>query len=235
MEKDEKIEGFPFLQTLFLHRKEILTGTASIIGGFILLIAYFQSGPKANTYALAEIAYAEWEAAPQDESLYQKMKKAIHQVPALEKKYEAGMAQKLLDVEKTDEALKLAHSSLDRVKEETPFHAAYARNSLLIEQGEYQDALEKAVQLKEQMNHSFDLSRLSGDRLMGGSLLYIHNLLRIACLQQQLQNRPGEKAAWEELEKFLVAKTPLTDLVMGSFSEKQIDLTNYIAERKKHL
>lgn len=235
MNEESKDKAFPFLQILLLRKREILTGTASVIAGVILLIAYFQSGPKATAYAEAEIVYSQWEATPQNEELYDKMRRSLLQVPALGKKYEATIAQKLLDVEKTEEAMKLAHRSLDRIKEETPFHAAYARNSLLIEQGAYQDALERAVQLKEQMNNAFDLPRMLENRLAGGGLVYVHNLLRIACLQQELKNKPGEKAAWEELEKFIESKSPLADMVLGSFSDRKIDLTHYIAERKKQL
>ena len=46
-----------------------------------------------------------------------------------------------LDVERTEEALKLAGKSLARVKDEVPYHTAFASGSLLIEQGAYQEAL----------------------------------------------------------------------------------------------
>jgi len=69
----------------------------------------------------------------------------------------------------------------------------------------------------------------------GGSLLYVHNLLRIACLQQELKNRPGERAAWEELENFLQTDTQIAHTLLGSFSEKEVNLSQYITERKKTL
>ncbi len=226
----------PLIQQFFFFRKkEFLVGASSVIAGIIILIAYFQSGPTARAYASAEIAYSNWEAAPEDEELYQKMKEAIRKVPALERKYEAFIAQRLLDGEKTSEAIQLANHSLNRIKQDTPFHASYALASLMIEQGAYEEALDKALQLKDQMEHFFDLSSLTGDRLVGGSVLYAHNLLRIACLLHQLQNRAGEKAAWEEFENFIKKKNPASDLVLGSFSDKQIDLNSFITERKKNL
>ncbi len=224
-----------WLQTVISRKKEFLIGAASVLAGIGILIGYFQSGPSAKVYADAQAAFADWEASPEDDALYLKMKEAIRKVPAIEKKYEAVIVQKLLDSSKTEEALALANRSLTRSKSETPFHAAFGENSLLIERGAYQEALEKTVKLKEQMESSFDISLLAGERLVGGSLLYAHNLMRIACLQQQLNNHPGEKAAWEELESFIQGGTPLGDLVRANFSEKRIDLANYIADRKKQL
>lgn len=225
----------PFLQSLYFRRKEVLIGAASVIAAIGILIVYFQMGPNANAYATAEMAYSKWNASSMDEELYSKMKEAIRKVPALEKKYEAAIAQSLLDGEKVDEAMAMAKRSLGRIKEDIPFHAAFAQNSLMIEQGAYQDALEKAVQLKERMLQAFNVEEFSGNRYAAGSLLYAHNLLRIACLHEKLNNRHGEKAAWEELEGLIQKQSIVSDLLLASFSEKQIDLNAFIAERKKHL
>lgn len=217
------------IQNLNEQRKQIIVGTTAVLAGVTILISYFQSGPNALSYAQAEAAVAQWEASPQDDGLYQSMVDALKSVPSLQKKYEPTIAQNLLNTEKIDQALIMANRSLCRVKEDVPFHATYAQTSLLIEQGSFQKALEDAVALKEQMGDSY-LSDLKG-----GSLLYAHNLLRIACLHQELNNRPGEKAAWEELEAFLQTKTHASQLLLSSFSEKEIDLTQYINERKKSL
>lgn len=218
-----------WIQNLSERKKQIAVGSASVIAGVAILIGYFQSGPNALSYAAAEAAFSSWDASPQDDQLYQSMQEAIRSVPALQKKYEASIAQKLLNTDKINEALVMANRSLNRVKDDAPFHMTYAETSLLIEQGGFQQALENAVALKEQMGNSFLTEQ------KGGSLLYVHNLLRIACLQQQLKNRPGEKAAWEELESFLQTDTRLAHTLLGSFSEKQVNLTQYITERKKTL
>ena len=214
-----------FLQNVTEQKKRIAIGSAAVIGGVALLIAYFQSGPTPMTYAQAEDSFIKWEASPQDENLYQEMRKAMRSVPILGKKYEAAIAQKLLNTDRLSDALKIAAHSLDRVKDETPFHANYARNSLLIEQGNYQQALENAVTLKENMG-------AFAKHIGPGSLLYAHNLLRIACLQQELKNRHGERAALEELETFISANKQMSELVIESFSE---NLIQYIAERKRVL
>ncbi len=227
--------GSVFFQNLLFRKKEILASSAALVAGIVFLIVHFQTGPSAMTYARAEEVFAKWEASPADGSLYRDLREAVRKVPTLRAKYEAVMAQRLLDVKKIDEALEMANQSLIRVKDETPFHSEFAHTSLLIAKGAYQEALEKAVALKEQIGSFFDVKSLGGDHLVGGSILYAHNLVRIACLQQELKNRPGEKAAWEELEGFLREGTPVADAILNNFSEKQLDLTQYIAERKKHL
>ena len=223
------LKPIDWVQSISEKKKQILTGTLSVIGGVAILIGYFQSGPSAMNYALAEEAFSEWRASPNDDQLYENMKGAISALPALQKKYESAIAQKLLNTDKIDEALAMANRSLNRVKGEVPFHATYAGTTLLIEQGRFQQALENAVALKEQMGSSF----LTENK--GGSLLYVHNLLRIACLQQELQNRPGEKAAWDELEKFIQTEARSAKTLLSGFSEKKINLNQYIEERKKAL
>jgi hypothetical protein len=211
------------IRTFVEQKKEWMVGSLAVFAGIAILVIYFQSGPSATAYAQAEAAYSKWEAAPQDETLYHQLQESLRKVPSLEKKYEAAMAQKLLNTEKLDEAITLAHRSLARVHDEAPLHSLYARTSLLIEQGDYQQALQDAVSLKEKLLQE-----------SSQSLLFAHNLLRIACLQQQLKNRPGEKAAWEELESYLKTSA-FADLLLDNFTQKQVDLTQYIASRKKSL
>jgi chaperonin cofactor prefoldin len=224
-------ETFSFLR---FQDKRWATASVAFCAGIVVLIVYLQSGPKPEAFAAAEEAVSRWEAS-QNEVSYQEMKRALSQVPALEKKYEAVIAQKLFAGDQISEALELAHRSLSRVREDAPFHVAYGETTLLIEQGDYQDALEKSVGLKEQMAKERDWGQMEGEWLTGGTLLYAHNLLRIAFLQQELKNNPGEKAAWDELESFLKKKENLASLVIGNFQEKGLDLSNYIAERKKQL
>lgn len=216
-----------FIQNLINQKKRIVIGFGSVFTGTVLLLGYFRSGPDALSYAKAESAFSEWEASPENDQLYAAMQHAIGTVPSLKKKYEGAIAQKLLNTDKINEALVMAQRSLQRVKGEIPFHSAYAETSLLIQQGNCQKALENAVALKEQMGNVSELK--------AGALLYAYNLLRIACLQQELKNRPGEKASWEELESFLGKNRDLSNVFMGSFSQKSATLSQYIAERKQSL
>lgn len=222
-------------EKFLLDKRRYLTAVGAFVAGAMVLIVYGQSGPSQNHYLDAEIAYEKWAASPEDSHLLENMQLALQKVPLMGPKYEAIIAQTLInrakDKEATDKAISLALKSLGNLSEAVPFHAAYAKNSLKIEQGAYQEALEQAVSLKEEMKKSCDLERFKEESLPPGSLLYVYNLIRIACLQQKLENRPGEKAAWEELEGFLTTSQP----VVNNFREKGVDLTHYIAERKKQL
>ncbi len=223
------IESAEFIHLLSEHKRQIAIGTLSVIAGSMLLIGYFQSGPDALSYAEAESLFSKWQEAPLDDRLYASMKEALRSVPALERKYEAAIAQKLIIADQIDDALLLANRSLNRVKEDVPYHANFAETSLLIEQGGFQEAFEWAISLKEKMAKAFS------EEEIGKSLLYLHNLLRIACLQQELGNRPGELAAWNELESFMKMHREISQILIHTFSQAKVDLTHYIAERKKSL
>lgn len=223
---------------LLEEKKNISLGLLALVITLGAWIGYSQSGPTVQQYVAAQDAFAQWKHSPQEEALYQKAQKAMQKLPLLQAKYESAFAQKLLDLKKTAEAMPLAHQSLKRVHQETPFHAAFAAGSLLIEQGEYQEALEQTVALKEALAHFLETQQIASDSLRGGTVLYAHALIRIACLQQQLQNSPGEKVAWEEVEAFLQGKpekNELANLVLKGFTDSHIDLSVYLQERKKQI
>lgn len=226
-----------FLSLNWFADKRWITSAAAALAGVTLLIYYFQAGPKAPDFAQAETLVAKWTSVPDDNSLFQEMSKALRKVPALQKRYEPIIAQKLMEGGKGAEALQIAYRSLDPAREEIPYHSHFAETTLLIEQREYQKALERAAVLKEKMVRECDVEAFSGARLIGGSVLFAHNLLRIACLQQELDNKPGELAAWQDLEAFLRKneKSPTSMLLVSSFHERGLDLTDYIAERKIQL
>ena len=117
---------------------------------------------------------------------------------------------------------------------EAPFHADFSKATLLIERGEYQEALEKAVCLKQTLALQKEGLRALQPRQ---SAIYAHNLLRIAFLQQALKNVYGEKAAWEELESFLEKEKDARACreLLTTYSENGVDLRTYIKERKKQL
>lgn len=220
--------------TMDLQNRRWIASFASCIAGVIVLIVYFQTAPGPEAYAAAEEAVSKWKST-EDEVSYAEMRKALKNVPALERKYNSVIAQKLFERNRLSDALALAHQSLKAMEEDAPYHAAYGETTLLIEQGSFQEALERSVGLKERMSRQCNLEQKAGEQPAGGSLLFAHNLLRIACLQKELKNRPGEKAAWEELENFLKTKESLTHLVYNNFRDKGLDLAHYITERKKQL
>jgi len=214
-----------------------MTAGAAVFAGFCVLIFYFQSGPKVPDFVRAETLVAKWTAVPDDPALFQEMSQALKKVPDLQKKYEPVIAQKLMEGGKGAEALQIAYRSLGLARLEVPYHAHFAETSLLIEQGQYQVALERAAGLKERMVKECNVESFWSKQAVGGALIFAHNLLRIACLQQELKNNPGEMAAWEELEEFLnkSEESPAGHLLLNTFQEKGLNLTHYIQERKSIL
>lgn len=217
-----------------LQQRRWVGAGVACIAGLTVLVGFFQSTPGPEAYVRAEEAVAKWQANG-DEISYLAMKKALKKVPNLERKYNTVIAQSLFHRDRLNDALTLAHASIQHIEEEAPFHAAYGKTTLLIEQGSFQDALERSVGLKENMLQQCDLQQQVGHHPAGGVFLYVHNLLRIACLQKELNNKPGEKAAWDELERFLGSKEDLSQLVYHQFQDNGLDLSNYINDRRKQL
>lgn len=230
-------EKFSFIGKLpFTYRPWLSSSLVTLIGVGMAFF-YFRADSKAAVYAETKNIFAKWEASPENELLLKEMKKALHRVPALEKKYEPIIVQKLIEAGKINEAIEMAHHSLLGMNEEAPFHAVFSETSLLIEQGMYQQALERSVGLKEKMAKTSEAAHFSEEQLVGGAVLYVHNLMRIASLQHALKNKPGEMASWEELEAFLRMKENSAAglLILNNFQDKGINLLHYIAERKKEL
>lgn len=219
-----------FKERFSLEQRRWLVSGIAFLTGFVVLTVFFKSTPGPESYALAEEAVSKWQANG-DNLSYIQMKKALKKVPTLERKYNAVIAQKLFQKDRLSEALNLAYSSIQQIEEEAPFHAAYGKTTILIEQGSFQDALEKSVGLKEKMQKYCDFQKQNAV----GVYLYVHNLLRIACLQKELKNKPGEKAAWDELERFLGSRSSLSQTIFSQFRDKGLDLSHYIIERKKQL
>ncbi|HLB53104.1 MAG TPA: hypothetical protein VJK48_05290 [Chlamydiales bacterium] len=65
----------------------------------------------------------------------------------------------------------------------------------------------------------------------------IHHLVRAAYLQQEFHNQEGEKAALEEVEKFLQARedSPMSRYILDRFQSSGVDLPQYIEMRKSAL
>src|SRR5579872_7381288 len=150
-------------EQILANKKRYLTSAGAFIAGCVVLIVYSQTGPSSETYLDAELAYEKWATSPDDANLFRDMQQALKKVPMLETKYDAIIAQTLLDRAKdpkeAERAIAFAIKPLSRIQQEAPFHAAYAENSLNIELGAYQEALQKAVFLKEQMDKSCNVER----------------------------------------------------------------------------
>ncbi len=216
----------------FTHKA---ASAAAVLTGVIVLLVASSSEPKAPAFAEAEAVFARWiKDSSSDASLFYEMTSALRKVPPLQTKYEPLIAQKLIAGGQCAAALEMGYRAIERSRADIPYHALFAETTLLIEQEAFQNALEQAVSLKTRMEKECDVALFMQEPLVGGALLYAHNLLRLACLQQELRNSAGELAAWQDLEQFLskAKGTKAAERFLSCFQEKQLSLPDYIAARK---
>lgn len=226
------------LDYYLLHKNKIHAYMAGAIGVFALLIVYLSSGSSGASVLAAKVAVEEWKQSPTDEKKMQTMQRALKKFPSLERAMEADIAQTLIATGMIETAEPLARHCVDRLKKISPLHADFAETSLMIEKKEYQGALEKAVALKGQMERTMDSRIWTGNRIRSGSALYACNLLRIAFLQKQLKNGPGELAAWEEVKGLIELEgesSAAAQLLQANFSQTTYSLSDFISQRERSI
>ena len=177
----------------FLNQRKVLQYSFGVLGVCILVILYGTMGASAQPTLQAKAAFDQWKQTPGDGLLAKEMERALDKAPGLKRALEAEIAQVFLSDGQFENADALATSCIERLNAESPLHADFAQASLLIEQKEYQKALELSVTLKEHLEEEGTSSNLCG-----------WNLLRLAFLQKQLQNKSGELAAWEDVKNFML-------------------------------
>ncbi len=220
--EQEKVSGLDrFFQNCLVYKKECMAGVMSLLVVGVAVIAFSSSGPSYTDFQRTQTAFARWESNPTDTALFSHLVEALKNTTDLHQKYDALIAQKWIEAGDYDRAIPYAQSGIKKLQAECPLHASFAETTLLIGRGLYQEALEKAMGLKE----------LLGD----DPQLYTHNLIRIACLQRHLENTPGEIAAWKDLQEFAKGSEEVQKSVLAQYQDKNLDLTHYISERKAAL
>lgn len=178
-----------------------------------------------------------------DEAL-KNLESSLKQHPHLGAAYDGSIAQTLINRNQIETALPFANASLERTKSaDLPDYADYAQTTLLIEQKNYKEALEKAFALQKSMMNTLkdhpDQPHAFGDEL------FAFNLLRIAMLQQQLGDTAGELKTWQYWKQYAglnanqqpsikinpqAFRAVIQQLAIGAFS-----LPDYIAYRESVL
>lgn len=217
------------------NQRKIHSYIAVFLGVSVLMIAYLTSSPKAEQAIEAQFLFDEWKKNPMDKELQAKMEKSLRAFSGLERAKEAKIVQTLLSAGEHEAIYPAAMRCIERLRKESPFHASFAEATLLIEQKQFQKALELSVSLKEQMDKAKE-KPWKEKRLIGGSTVFAANLLRIAILQKQLGNEPGELSAWEELRSLLEAQDHASAAQLkANFAKSQFTLLDYISQREREL
>jgi hypothetical protein len=242
MEQEIETVEFGFkekvLQYYFLNRSKVHAWAGGGVAVCVVAIAYLSAGPTDSDYTKACVAFEEWKDTPADGMKSSKMRKSLKRVPGLERALEAEIVQTYLAQGLITKAEKIAYPALKRLAEVSPLHAGFGEATLWIEQGDYQKGLELAVGLKERMEQTLDSRLWKGNRMGGGSALYVCNLLRIAFLQKQLKNGPGELAAWEELKGLIEVEgesSAAAQLLQANFGAQKFTLTDFISQRERSI
>lgn len=200
-----------------LKHKRILSITACAILGWVGWQGGLELHAAREKEKPLEDIFSAWKKQPEEKTLYQSLRKAAKQASG-PSPIHAEIAQVLLSLDRVDEAEPLARASLDQLRKVAPAYAEFAEISLLICRKNYQKALERAVSLKEALEEK-------------GSLLYGKNLVRIAFLQQQLENGAGETAAWSELKELIGSQRD--SRIWQGLAHRESDFHAYLEERKK--
>lgn len=211
-----------FVQFLVKHGYNALIGTGIIV---VLLTAasYFFFKNKASEekdYFFTQRIFNQFISG--NENAFKDLQKSIDKHPDLQAKYNALIAQNLLINKNVDLAQKYLKNTLG---EEKLHYKMYSDVSILIAQERYDQALEKAQELNGV------LSEQKNSNIHYGNDLFVFNLLRIALLNQILEQQEAELLAWQELKN----NTPLSEKILYVFSKDNLSLLDYIAQREKKL
>lgn len=211
----------PVLQYLIKNKKQILTISLGLLA--VLILAYkwlsIKTSSAEDDYLTANNRFISFTQNPDNESVLSDLKELLVRHPELAEKYDAAIAQILINRNHAKASLPFAKAALERTENEnSPYFSSYAQTTLLIAEKHYMDALPKAISLHKQMVQA-----------KVESPLLIYNLLRIAALQKELNLKNEELKTWQTW-KSLALKHKLDHFQIGNVS-----LNHYIEHRIKEL
>jgi hypothetical protein len=177
--------------------------------------------PNMDGLKRANDDFIAWKAKIDDEELYQAFEKSLAKAPEIKRVLGGEIAQSLLIANRIDDAEEMAKELMNELRSIAPHYAQFSEISLLIARKRYQEALEKSVSLKEILSER--------------TQLYAQNLIRIACLHQQLGNAAGELAAWRDLEQSGIAESASLGFSVKASEVPAVRLQSYVDERKTKL
>ena len=201
-----------------------------IAGGFVLFIFFAATVLK---FSLREKAFVSdyYQASHYQSKLSNgdnvddgQLFKIIGKYPELKPFFDHFLEQSLVLKGNVDEGVQIGQAVVDRLAFIDSPYREYSEASFLIEKGEYQEALTKALDLKEKLTLSEGLSH---------QRLTYFNLLRIGLLQKVLNGDQDEKEGWACLF------TKLTDNddkhwdaarneLITHLSEDQVNILDYL-------
>ncbi len=192
-------------------------------------------------YLSADLAYHRWEGM-KDQTL-ERLQKIMSQHPELHAKYDGAIAQKLLSANEHQLAERYARSNWKRVDHSFPYYTTFSSCSLMIEEGLYQEALDRSRQLQLQLEGDQQFWSQPQKGVRYGSILYAFNLLRIAILEEIAGSPEGEQVAWSTVRKYFFHQMDpffssefcdreALSLIQENFDNQAATLIDYIEHRE---
>ena len=218
----------PLILTDWLERN-----SRTLVAGLVILVAAlfglyrWHANSTLQTekdYLVAAKEFAVLQQNPSDANALKELTQVLNKTPDLHSKYDGVTAQLLLTQSNTQAALPFAERTLKRMSTENiPYQVEFAEITLLISQENYKAALDKSIALKQHMHNN--------ETTDAG--IYSLNLIRIALLQQQLNNPKEELAAWNEWKNAsqILSNSKTYYSVLNIFNEGQFSLEQYIQSR----
>lgn len=231
------------------HGKSILYSFLTLIVVSFTLFQVtnkFSSGKKSD-YLEVQRAFTAWiSEEAQNHALLKNLEKPLARHPELQAKFGNQIAQRLIGLGETGKANSYAKASMVRSRDLTsPYYSRFSRNTLMISEGKYQEALAEAKQLKIDLEKDDAFWDRQDQKIRSGSVLYAYNLVRIATLEGQLGSKEGELRAWDELVqnagwKGAAPRSKTYDpeayaLLAQNFKQGDISLLDFIERRKSEL
>ncbi len=202
---------------------------AVLIVGLIWSTQHKSASEKA--YVSAEMAYDKFfkiasdQTDPAHEQPFLSLKEAIDAHSDLGSRYDGSIAQVFLRIGAMEPALVYGDQALKRLAQENfPFFEDFSKTSLLIVQGNDQEALKRALFLQKKMTEASVKDALT-----------LLNQIRIAMLYGRLGFKDEEIKAWNQWDQLVTTHPKAAQQIADGFKTGLVTLADYIAARKKEL
>ena len=222
----------PLAEWISNNKQFILWSLAGLFAVLIIAarVLMHSNSNAESDYFKAQIDFNEFQQAAADSSnkfadsnSLKDLETILNRYPELHAKYDAAIAQTLIIENEISKAEPFAKATFQRTKDDSikNYHE-YAATSLLIGTQEYQKALTNTLQLQEVLQNEVQKGQ--------ENTLYLFNLIRLAMLHQQLDNKQEEAKIWSELQQ--LASQPHVINLLNLFTQGNATFNQYIQKRK---
>lgn len=250
-----RITEHPYFQW-FVARRHYIPYVSLAILLVIFLAFKFFTGKAAKTesnYLLAENYFSMIQRSIRSETgtgnreqALTKLKTITDSYPELHSRYDGLIAQLLITQGDSAGARPYADRTFSRTAQnKLPYYSDFSHTTLLIANDQHQQALEKAIALKDLLIEHAAQNKADPQILNFGDSLFAYNLLRIAMLKKELGSPEEELQAWKEWKQYarIDDQSPPNDFIApeafialnNQVGEDNFSLLQYIEAREKEL